>query len=479
MRTHKKILAAAACCTAFPSSAVYLDPDGLGQALIYPYYTTRSDEAGNSFNTYLSVVNTDSVGKAVRVRFLEGAAAREVASFNVFLAPGDMWTGAVVADGDGAKVITADRSCTEPAFATGGGGLPEFALFLRTPPVATDNAPAREGFVEMIEMATIKAGSPTELAITQTGGGPSDCARVQGDPAVFAIDLDAPRGGLMGTLTLINVASGRDATLNAEALSALTTRAFYRPASDPYVTYTAPEVTPTSVITTGGKRYRLAWTRGVDAVTSVLMQSWTSNEYVLDPTTASLTDWVVTMPTRQFYRRAEDADPPFVTDSNNRRDRPQCETNGVRYFDREESAGASLPPDLGGPQIPPQPASCYSATVWTPFNGYPYTRSSLLGSANGETLHITDAFRAGRIWMFPQGNFAAEPGMMASAASTVTDVATGTTSAGAMFIEGLPIVGFVARSFSNGSLMCASDACQGNYASAFPHKTLRSILSFP
>src|SRR4029079_6998094 len=135
------------------------------------------------------------------------------------------------------------------------------------PVEAQDRAATREGFAEMIEMATIKPGSATAAAGAQAGGGPSDCARVQGDPAVFAADLDVPRGALMGSLTLINVANGRDATVNAEALGGLTTQAFFRPGAAASVDFYAPEVTPASVITTSGKRYRLAWSRGVDAVT--------------------------------------------------------------------------------------------------------------------------------------------------------------------------------------------------------------------
>ena len=48
--------------------AVYQDPNGLGQALIYPYYTVQQSQ-GNPFNTYLSIVNTTTRGKALKVRF--------------------------------------------------------------------------------------------------------------------------------------------------------------------------------------------------------------------------------------------------------------------------------------------------------------------------------------------------------------------------------------------------------------------------
>jgi len=48
------------------STAVNLNPDGVGQVLLYPYYTVND---GNT--TALSVVNTTDSGKAVKVRFLD------------------------------------------------------------------------------------------------------------------------------------------------------------------------------------------------------------------------------------------------------------------------------------------------------------------------------------------------------------------------------------------------------------------------
>ena len=58
---------AGAAGIASTAQAVNMNPDGLGQVLIYPYYTVNG---GNV--TLLSVVNTTGQGKAVKVRFLEG-----------------------------------------------------------------------------------------------------------------------------------------------------------------------------------------------------------------------------------------------------------------------------------------------------------------------------------------------------------------------------------------------------------------------
>ena len=62
---------------AFDATAVSLNQDGLGQGLIYPYYTVRSTEGTNAFNTYLSVVNHTSDAKAVRVRILASVVGRD------------------------------------------------------------------------------------------------------------------------------------------------------------------------------------------------------------------------------------------------------------------------------------------------------------------------------------------------------------------------------------------------------------------
>src|SRR6476619_1231679 len=91
------------------AQAVNLNPDGLGQVLIYPYYTTR-DASGGTFNSLLSVVNSTASVKAVKVRFLEGKNSREVLDFNLFLSPKDAWTTEIIPLGGGAGIVTGDKS---------------------------------------------------------------------------------------------------------------------------------------------------------------------------------------------------------------------------------------------------------------------------------------------------------------------------------------------------------------------------------
>jgi len=155
------------------AQAVNLNPDGLGQVLIYPYYTTND---GNQ--TILSVVNTTNQAKAVKVRFLEGYNSREVLDFNLYLSAWDVWV-AALADSSAFGVeagvphlFVADDSCTVPYLYD-----PDFddtpdqlqpLLSLAYTGQFDDGGPqgidrAAEGYFTMIEMGTL-VGDSAEYA---------------------------------------------------------------------------------------------------------------------------------------------------------------------------------------------------------------------------------------------------------------------------------------------------------------------------
>src|SRR6185295_19036957 len=84
-----------------------------------------------------------------------------------------------------------------------------------------------EGYVEMLEMGTLSGATAT--AITHVAGVPANCGVVQAGSftTIPADQLNPPTGGLMGTGTLINVNSGRDAGYKADALDAWRNAPFY------------------------------------------------------------------------------------------------------------------------------------------------------------------------------------------------------------------------------------------------------------
>jgi hypothetical protein len=167
------------------AQAVNMNPDGLGQVLVYPYYTAND---GNQ--TILSVVNTTDNAKAVKVRFLEGFNSREVLDFNLYLSHHDVWVAAIwkgealalptAADYEtNTFLIISDDSCTVPyLYKDAQQTLPDGSLAGVQPFLnlaftgsANDGGPesnerVSEGHFEMIEMGTIVPGSDTEDDIT-------------------------------------------------------------------------------------------------------------------------------------------------------------------------------------------------------------------------------------------------------------------------------------------------------------------------
>ena len=195
------------------ANAVNINPDGLGQVLLYPYYTTRG---GN--DTLISVVNTTSNAKSVKIRFLEGRNSREVLDFNIYLSAYDVWTGALTEqpgstpETTGTYLITRDTTCTVPYFygesaaagddpVVGRVDFKDFEFISFPPPVDVDNTDrggsdlerVQSGYFEVIEMGTLVDDATDETdpfgfaptisrnsatAVTHTDGVPADCQQL-------------------------------------------------------------------------------------------------------------------------------------------------------------------------------------------------------------------------------------------------------------------------------------------------------------
>jgi hypothetical protein len=484
------------------AEAVYLNPDNSGQVLVYPYYTVQS-ASGNAWNTYLSVVNTTTRAKAVKVRVLEGKTSAEVLDFNLFLSPNDMWTAAIIPGpgaGDAARMLTADVSCTNPVgnlpvasggepfrnfqYSTGGDALPGTGLD-RT----------REGYVEIIEMGTLTGTWAT--AVTHTSAGvPSNCAVVQGS-TLTPSSIEAPSGGLIGTGTLINVNNGQDAGYKADALEAWRSTSFYTDAG--FITPSLADAFPTtSVVVRAGDRdatgasvlitaYRNSFVTtsgvaaGARAVASVYMHTAVINEYVLDTGSASLTDWVLTQPLKRVFVSSTTAAQPYtnvLTTSG------ACETIGFTFFNREERSAVAAGADFS--PLPPAGAPnslCWESNVLSIRNTAAHmpasTQSTVLGSFNLTNVNVVSTFQNGWARLTFTGAGAATLGMGSSVSdrSIMDSTAVTTVLAGGVpaTFFGLPVTGFMVRTFRNGNLACGTITCQGNYGSLFHHSFTTTI----
>ena len=78
-------------------AAMYLNHQGTGETLIFPFYST---ESGNA--TLINLVNPTPGYKAVKVRVLEAQNSQEVLDFNLYLSPEDHFSFAISATQEGA-----------------------------------------------------------------------------------------------------------------------------------------------------------------------------------------------------------------------------------------------------------------------------------------------------------------------------------------------------------------------------------------
>jgi len=165
-RTLAIAIATALGAAASPSEAVMLNPGGTGQVLVFPYYAVNAGHA-----TLLSIVNTTSHAKALKLRFHEAYDGRDVFDLNIYLSRYDTWVAQVFdssSDGDGAAAIaTSDNSCTVPAlpgFVLGAVAAVAFSTSAFSGANAdggpTTPARTREGHFDVIEMGEVTNDSP-------------------------------------------------------------------------------------------------------------------------------------------------------------------------------------------------------------------------------------------------------------------------------------------------------------------------------
>jgi hypothetical protein len=376
------------CATlASPSAAqtMHIDTGGRGQVLIYPYYTVR-----NGTVSLISMVNQTISSKALRLRVRESVGGRSVAEINVFLSPKDVWTAAIVPAGDGAAIISNDKSCTNPVINNGTGNGLAFssAAFIDdgappTQPTQTTR-PAldrvREGYIEVIEMAAVPYESALGKDIVHIAGVPR--CTLTTDPVVTTdptnstlITIKAPSGGLTGSMSFINLNDGLGVSYNATAINGFWKTGADAPALNiPPISVSAPDLASGGngniTVTNQGKTYLSSFTRSIDAVSALFMSSTINGEYGFTADGVFSNAWVITTPTKPYYIYSATLGPfqrafsPATAEA--------CDDGILFSVDREEFVGASndnfpTPPPGQRPAI----SWCANANVYgfAPYSG--------------------------------------------------------------------------------------------------------------
>jgi hypothetical protein len=452
------------------ANAVDLNPDGLGQVLIYPYYTVNKSQA-----TIFSVVNTDPVnGKAVKVRFLEGYNSREVLDFNLYLSVNDVWTATITQSGDessAAQVNTTDQSCTDPSVLDNGPVLFRTAAFDGTGPVPADDGPqtadrTREGYMEIISMGDIDPASALAGLITHVDGVPPGCSSV--NDSVASAGVVPPTGGLFGEADIVNVGEGTLFAYTADALDGFSATGLYTPPSnlnpslqDANSAEAVNGVARAYVFTNGGQLVTADYAFGIDAVSAVYMSDAIYNTYIVSPGLGANTDWIVTFPTKRFYvddlYGAGVPFPPFVEAFSG------GQSNVVvvpSIFDREENT-VVVQGDFS-PPISSQPNSL-------PFEVN--VISFLTQTGAGDPSGVLGSFLRPNIVPFAQYGWLK---LDLTSGDGGHQLPGGVTPAGAdVTFNGLPTTGYMAYNVIN---VNAQPGMLANYGGLFRHRASRSCV---
>ncbi|HSM99959.1 MAG TPA: hypothetical protein VLS52_02990 [Rudaea sp.] len=466
------------------ANAVNLNPDGLGQVLLYPYYTTNAGQ-----QTLISVVNTTNVGKAVKVRFLEGHNSREVLDFNLFMSPFDVWTANVFAlsdagvSGGGAGIFTNDNSCTAPALteSTTPGGLSYvgFRDYYYTGS-NTDSGPTtldrtQEGHFEMISMGDI-TGATLLADITHKNGVPPGCAKAETDfeASSFAA-IVAPTSGLFGAASVVNVANGTYYAYNADAIDGFTAvpLGFTTGSLFPSLSNVndAGGSTATSYVFNNGalltSPYSLGAGQGIDAVSSIFAATNVYNEWQSAADGSVGSDWVVTFPTKRFYvdpliTSSTSAIAPFTevfgglacnnsgcayTDPDN-----SCVGISATLFDREEGTYTAQ-----GCTFSPCPPGQPGSAICKETNVISFLADGTAPDILGSSLRLNLKPFGSAGW----ANLAFTGAVPFRAANN-----------GNVF-QGLPVTGFEAVNFVNGNL----GGVLANYSGVYRHRLARACTN--
>lgn len=454
-------------------AAVEMGMQGLGQALIFPYYTTRADN-----DTILSLNNTTEDVKAIKLQILEGDNGQIVHSLNMYLGPFDVWTASITLNADGIPAIrTFDESCTVTA---ADGELMPLSAFgvpgqtFSSEQFIGDNDDGgrqsvdrlREGYIQVIEMGTlaVELGAIAFNAVANAQGitGCQFFADAWGNAAepesVFSrnpqLQMQAPSGGLSGQAILINVPGARAAAYDAVALDQ-----FYVPGGeDPASLHTSPTdlgmglaaaspAVSRVLLANNGSDMQIVtdiWSNGLQAVDAVLITEQFSNQFASEPIINGKTEWVITFPgKREHVSQLETPLPPYSSlFAGTQSMVPACEFFGGEFFTRSQFGAFSDGTPLGTVSSPSEFLSfCYEVNTLTFRN----SSQPAVDVATNEGQGILSDLWASRLFVdldtFPSGwgsiifnNPAAAPASLNIQQSLVNPISNRT-------YQGLPVVG--------------------------------------
>ena len=471
----KNIISLAVAATVLGAAAAqagqYVNPDKTGQVLLFPFYNADNGNATN-----MHIVNTTSVVKAVKIRFVEYKNSDEVLDFNLYLSPKDHFAFGVIKDpnGTGAAVITADNSCTVPQLGSPNGAfsgtitenadgsktrVQPFVNYQYAKDVDATIERTLTGHVEVIEMGVVNNVGTTKTAQHKTfathgaTGVPVSCAGLDASWASGAWaanpseEIYAPTGGMYGVSYHINVESAAAYGFEPTAIDQWAVGANHTNPGRLFPSIAAGGVADAALKhgLGGDQHIERTFNSGVEATTAILQTTSVSNDVMVNPAIGGMTDWVVSFPTKRAHvdkGTKAAVVPPFTgnwlgsTGTTTKKEQAACETVTIGQWDREEAYtanenGFSPSPEATSTSI------CNEVAVFA------------MGAAATSAMNVETGLKN---LSFPYSEGWQQIGF----GQNMTD------ALGVVSVKGLPAVGFAAYKVSNGAM---------SYGNAAEHKT--------
>jgi hypothetical protein len=478
-------------------AAMYLDHEGTGEVLLFPYYNAVGTNE-SSFH----IVNTTDDAKAVKVRILEYINSQEVLDFNLYLSAKDHFSFTIFQhpDANNGALVTRDESCTVPRLGTETGLGQPYEGFItesgaRIQPFLPYQyqkqydgldfqARSQVGHIEVIEMGTLydegtatTAVNPKAWATHDSTGVPANCDALLAawDPITGAWTANANRGVTVasgGLYGLSNVLDSQDAA--AFGIEPAAIDDFWGTAGTPGgKSHTEPgsilpslgEGDTVAIIDADGGAFTLTYGDPWDAVSSLFMSDELYNDVMINPNVGGMTDWIVTFPTKKNYVNTQaGASNPFgEIFKHGSKAAPEvyeyanlaCEPMEIDQWNREESVTIIT----GKPQFSPKPpqgdpdtyAMCLETnTLAMGAAGTASVTGTPLAVEKSEYLPASNlSFKAGETEGWMRMGFKATHQWL-DATDSVRAGGTNTNSTSNARLNGLPAMGFAAFKYANG-----------------------------
>ncbi len=305
MKIHTPFIGLLLVLNFFAHSAVSINPDQNGQAIIVPYFTVA-----NNLNTLITINNTQDQPKAVKVNIRDGRYGSAIFTLNVYLNSNATWAFAMYEDDSLLKILNGDESCVVNLDSIN----TQISIVTKLP-----SLDQQTGSLEVIEMGNIMMESENffgQVNSTDTCNNISDAWYANGPNSLWranpTAELTPVSGGLNVDVKVIDVMNGFAFSIPTLALDN------FFPSNTVFHTEPESELpdlsngTSESLVTYQGRAVQTIWPTGYEAVSALIMKTKIENQFDVTREVAGKTDWVLSFPTLRFHKNNPETQKPFI-----------------------------------------------------------------------------------------------------------------------------------------------------------------------